>query len=120
MLKKKRGGKKEKPQQYQHFTRSLNATAGIQKVDLDKIENYMKDVFSKHPKLNPGKHNSPPDFSPFTEGIQATKKILKRFICNFCDETGKNFKKCGRYKKIYYCSVACQKKDWREHKKSCC
>lgn len=27
---------------------------------------------------------------------------------------------CGRCKKVYYCSVGCQKKHWKTHKKSCC
>ena len=23
-------------------------------------------------------------------------------------------------KKVYYCSAACQKQDWKKHKKTCC
>jgi hypothetical protein len=26
---------------------------------------------------------------------------------------------CSRCKKTYYCSAACQKQDWKQHKKTC-
>lgn len=39
--------------------------------------------------------------------------------CAACRRMFKELKKCGRCKKIYYCSIECQKADWKEHKKNC-
>lgn len=37
-----------------------------------------------------------------------------------CDNCGiESLKKCSSCKKAYYCSVACQKKSWQQHKLSC-
>ncbi len=41
-----------------------------------------------------------------------------RFQCAVCKIHGAT-KKCGRCKKIRYCSKECQKKHWTEHKKTC-
>jgi hypothetical protein len=43
-------------------------------------------------------------------------------ICNFCGKQKtlqETLKKCGRCKKIFYCGVTCQRKDWKTHKKIC-
>lgn len=40
--------------------------------------------------------------------------------CGKWEEVGKTrFLKCGKCKRKYYCSVDCQKDDWKEHKKLC-
>ena len=33
--------------------------------------------------------------------------------------TGSTHRKCSRCKRVYYCSTACQKSHWKEHKKVC-
>ena len=38
--------------------------------------------------------------------------------CNVCNSS-KNLSRCNRCKSIWYCSVTCQKMDWRTHKKVC-
>jgi hypothetical protein len=38
-------------------------------------------------------------------------------ICAVCHEDGP--KNCSKCKKISYCSIACQRKDWPEHKLVC-
>eukprot|EP01084_Bolivina_argentea_P232997 392537_1 len=38
--------------------------------------------------------------------------------CNSCKRSGPN-KICSGCKKIYYCSVSCQRNDWNQHKKQC-
>jgi len=41
-------------------------------------------------------------------------------ICSVCYKYTKNeMKKCSRCKEIWYCSEACQKKDWGQHKPKC-
>ena len=39
--------------------------------------------------------------------------------CAYCEKTGDGFKACGGCKGPRYCSVACQKEDWPEHKGPC-
>jgi hypothetical protein len=39
--------------------------------------------------------------------------------CSVCGEKEKKLMSCSRCKKTKYCSVECQKKDWKEHKKCC-
>lgn len=39
---------------------------------------------------------------------------------NSCKVCGKeDSKKCGQCHRVYYCSVQCQKKDWKSHKATC-
>ncbi|KAG0642158.1 hypothetical protein HOY80DRAFT_881952 [Tuber brumale] len=38
--------------------------------------------------------------------------------CRVCGKT-ENLMRCGRCKKVEYCSGACQKTDWKEHKVGC-
>jgi hypothetical protein len=39
--------------------------------------------------------------------------------CNVCSKITPTLKKCSRCKKVNYCSVECQKEDWKIHKKTC-
>jgi hypothetical protein len=45
------------------------------------------------------------------------KNVSNKSLCKICNKPGDS--KCARCKKIHYCSVECQKKDWPEHKKYC-
>lgn len=70
---------------------------------------------------------------PVKENISETKrnKMYRKFNNNFkkqfyrlkfcahCSERGKKFKYCSKCKICYYCSLECQKKDWKIHKKIC-
>jgi hypothetical protein len=52
-------------------------------------------------------------------------KIINKeplFICNGCSKTTcEKMLKCGACKtnKVFYCSISCQKDDWKKHKKVC-
>jgi hypothetical protein len=39
--------------------------------------------------------------------------------CNSCHKIDKGLSVCGSCKKVYYCSVECQKLDWKQHKAAC-
>lgn len=55
-----------------------------------------------------------PHFPKFKESLyKAPKKV-----CSVC-KTDKKIKKCGRCLIVYYCSVDCQKKDYRKHRGEC-
>ena len=54
------------------------------------------------------------------------KKITKILtalssMCRVCGEEGERYKQCSRCTCVYYCSVDCQRKDWKEngHKEEC-
>jgi hypothetical protein len=40
--------------------------------------------------------------------------------CNNLETEPKEFKKCSRCKSVAYCSIDCQKKDWKAQHKSTC
>lgn len=42
---------------------------------------------------------------------------MERHVCNVCYKACKE--KCSQCKSVYYCSPGCQKKDWKQHKKTC-
>ncbi len=71
-----------------------------------------------------------PSFSvPFVEQSFEGKKIMEppalhKTGCRFCgkgksDDGGKGLLKCARCQAVRYCSVECQRGDWKEHKKVC-
>ena len=43
------------------------------------------------------------------------------FMCRVCDKKVEGYKQCSRCTCVYYCSVDCQRKDWKEngHKEEC-
>ena len=49
--------------------------------------------------------------------------ILSRLssICRVCGKKGEGYKYCSKCTCVYYCSVDCQRKDWKEngHKEEC-
>lgn len=40
-------------------------------------------------------------------------------VCMSCNTHGQKVKSCGKCRRAYYCSVKCQRVDWKEHKKIC-
>lgn len=45
--------------------------------------------------------------------------IPKSATCKNCKGREKKMMVCGQCKQAFYCSKECQKKDWKQHKKSC-
>jgi hypothetical protein len=41
--------------------------------------------------------------------------------CNCCEKKGTNVKlnACSQCRSVFYCSAACQKQDWKQHKQAC-
>ncbi|RUS15111.1 hypothetical protein BC937DRAFT_92885 [Endogone sp. FLAS-F59071] len=48
-----------------------------------------------------------------------------RVFCKYCDKPEpteadeESFKRCKRCRSVWYCSVECQRTDWKEHKRTC-
>lgn len=52
--------------------------------------------------------------------LQSSKVIIpKSATCETCKGREKKMMVCGQCHQAYYCSRECQKKDWKQHKKSC-
>ena len=52
--------------------------------------------------------------------LQSPKAILpKSATCENCKGRERKMMVCGQCRQAYYCSRECQKKDWKQHKKSC-
>ena len=52
--------------------------------------------------------------------LHTSKATLpKSATCENCKEREKKMMVCGQCRQAYYCSRECQKKDWKQHKKSC-
>jgi len=45
--------------------------------------------------------------------------LSEKESCAFCKRVQDNMKQCSRCKATHYCSIACQKKDWVNHRKIC-
>lgn len=41
-------------------------------------------------------------------------------MCGHCHKSGAKLLRCGRCKKVYYCNVECQKKDWATNHRAQC
>ena len=65
------------------------------------------------------------DLSEFLTHL--TPEIMEEFVeriekeqgCESCGKKSVSLKKCSRCKKVKYCSVECQTKDWKSHKIGC-
>ena len=40
-------------------------------------------------------------------------------FCYYCEESTSNLKKCSRCRNVSYCSIECQRTDWKRHKVDC-
>lgn len=47
------------------------------------------------------------------------EKPILRHNCDHCGKRGRQFKRCARCKVVHYCSLECQRANWKEHKKYC-
>eukprot|EP00038_Savillea_parva_P018321 m.23070 g.23070 ORF g.23070 m.23070 type:complete len:547 (-) comp4051_c0_seq1:219-1859(-) len=86
-----------------------------------------------NPNPDPGGDTAPavaadPDASGSTTSQTATKKKKKKKktkedkpsrVCHTCNNASTALKACAACQRVWYCSVACQKKDWRQHKVEC-
>lgn len=45
--------------------------------------------------------------------------MSEAFVCSYCAAVGVSVRVCSGCKATTYCSVACQKKDWPNHKLAC-
>ena len=54
------------------------------------------------------------------EEVTRTLSFLSS-ICRVCGKKGEGYKYCSKCTCVYYCSVDCQRKDWKEngHKEEC-
>ena len=43
----------------------------------------------------------------------------ERRLCDKCGQSSGAMRKCGQCRKVHYCSAACQKEAWKDHKRVC-
>merc|ERR1712098_572326 len=48
-----------------------------------------------------------------------TRVLVKCANCGVLEKSEKQFKKCSRCGFVFYCSKACQRNDWKNHKQIC-
>ena len=51
--------------------------------------------------------------------IEMKPRCMTCMTSNIYGQKVKKLKKCGICRRVYYCSVKCQRKDWKEHQKVC-
>jgi len=57
--------------------------------------------------------------TPKAQAKAEQKLKTNRKQCNFCRKISNTSSRCSRCKSTYYCSRACQSKDWATHKVDC-
>jgi len=57
--------------------------------------------------------------NPYMNNVINTETELHYTDCSVCGVPMIKIKRCSRCKKVYYCSVKCQKLDWKNHKIFC-
>ncbi|GAQ86141.1 hypothetical protein KFL_002720150 [Klebsormidium nitens] len=55
----------------------------------------------------------------FSEMYRPPEMKPKCESCEKREQDGEKFKVCSKCKRVKYCSVECQKEDWKQHKKKC-
>lgn len=55
--------------------------------------------------------------SPSTETSSTDNNLKEKHFCPICKKEATQL--CSRCKKVYYCSIECQKNDWINHKINC-
>ena len=70
----------------------------------------------KYIKLSGTKEFDKDDKKQITEWLN-----LLSSVCRVCGKKGEGYKQCSSCTCVYYCSVDCQRKDWKEngHKEEC-
>ncbi|KAF2167485.1 hypothetical protein M409DRAFT_22293 [Zasmidium cellare ATCC 36951] len=103
------------------FDPSANARTAISSTKADsKPQDFMetaRELIKDYKPLRPArKHDDGEPFDP--EEVTSTKEK-----CRGCraetTKAGKPLLSCGKCKIAKYCSMACQRKDWKEHKQMC-
>ena len=85
----------------------------IEKND-EKIVSYETQIRQGYKKITDSTDN--------TKKIQDTIKILEKPETNLCDNPvcfNYEVKPCSGCRLVYYCSIECQKLDWKNHKQLC-
>lgn len=63
------------------------------------------------------------DYATFTSFAIVMTALIPRFLyfnrCTHCKHVSKNIQVCSRCKYETYCSVECQRSDWKRHRKEC-
>lgn len=89
---------------------------GSQEKAIEGINNVMNYIYS-------GKEIDPKSLEGMNMYKQniftGEKKLMKERKCAACQKENENSMICSRCKKVRYCGVECQKKDWPEHKRVC-
>ena len=58
-------------------------------------------------------------FTAYEENSGSKSEVGAEVVCALCAEMSAEMKRCGRCKAVHYCSRACQRIAWRDHKPVC-
>ncbi len=88
--------------------------------DSDDDEGFFARMIGRGAKAKPGKANATADQAAIARGRMAigTEHPMFPDNCGRCGAPNAS-KICGRCKAMHYCSAACQRADWLQHKKEC-
>jgi len=100
------------------ISRGINPQAFLEKSEM--IERAKAELAASiEPPQSPSQSRAPTAHQQSTFQQYPQASSTQAASCRHCRMVGAGLKQCSRCKSAWYCSSECQRKDWKDHKKSC-